>query len=217
MFGRLSEKKRAQAIVLMNESTVHLARKIIVWSTSENFGEGFVNDFKTPTKPMIDEVFILASFPIAQPYLSWRKNRADAYEDIKAYFDITFSDAFSTYHDDWAFRIQASAPGDFVSSVYDTIDVRYTSYETAWHHEMVNVDAEYKKMRHDSSLSPHPSDLAFAWASADQPFRDLVIKNLFDVEKTDEDRFRQYKLFAGTMMEKLTQYGEGFLNTVKRL
>jgi len=210
MFGRLSEAKRAKAVDLMDEMVNFIARMFITWSTDKEF-------FLTPTKPYVDEVFILSSVAIYLPYVSWRKKRPDAWEDVLLSSSNIYSDVFEKYGSEWPFRTKANNPGELMVGVGDIVDERFKEYEIAWHDELVNKEAELKKHRHKHGGGGDWIDDAIGTMGAELPFADLVIRRLFDVDPNNKDESDDYRGFAYQVVPLMSKRGDVFMQYLKRL
>ena len=208
MFGRLNEAKRAKAVSLMDEMVNFIAKMFITWSSEKEF-------FLTPTKPYIDELYMLSSMAIYLPYVSWRKNRPDAWEDVLQSSANIYPEIFEEYGSDWPFRIEAKNPSELIVGIGDIIDGRFKEYEIAWHHELVNVEAEMVKARHESG-GDIGSDM-LARTMAERPFADMVIRHLFDVDPNNSKESDGYRGFAFQVMSLMTKRGDVFLQSLKRL
>lgn len=207
MFGRLNEEKRAKAVDLMDGMIHEIARIFMSWSTSRE-------SFLTPTKPYIDELYVLSSMAIYSPYISWRKKRPDAHEDVILSVTNIYSDVFEKFRSDWPFKSIANDYGDFIGDIGDLMDTRFKEYEIALHHELVNIEAEKVKARHESGDGY--SDILAA-SMADQPFKELVCRRLFDVDFNDIDESRDYSGFVFQVLPLMSKRGDVFIQYLKRL
>jgi hypothetical protein len=213
MFGRLNDQKRSTAVRWMRELTETTADILIYWSTGTG---AFI--FTTPKKPYIDELYVLISVTTAFPYLGWRKGRADAYEDLKTYYDQTFSDVYKKYKADWPFRITVDGEKLFLDSVYELVDKRVKQYEAAWHDEIVNLSAEFQKWSHSHSGAGNPeADWVIGTLMAERPFAKLAVRILFDVDGEDKDVMDKYIGFGLQIMPLLSDRGETLMKNLKRL
>ena len=210
MFGRLNEAKRAKAVSLMDEMVNEIAKIFIAWSSEEEF-------FLTPTKPYVDELYILSSMAIYLPYISWRKKRQDAWEDVLLSTTNIYSDVFEKYGSDWPFRTNANNPGELLGAIGDIVDGRFTEYEIALHHELVNEEAQFKKWHHETGSGTSEMDRRMGSIGAEKPFADLVIRCLFDVDPNNRDESDDYRGFAFQVRSLMSKRADVFVQSLKRL
>lgn len=210
MFGRLSEAKRARAVDLMNEMVHDIAKTLVAWSTEKEF-------FQTPTKPYIDELYIVSSVAIYLPYTVWRKGRQDAHEDVLLSLCNVYSEVYRKYGGEgslWPMKGHAHSEGDLLVSIGNVIDERFKEYTIAGSDQSAGIIAEMKK-------SQHESDLLFrevkARMNAASPFDHLVIRRLFDVDPNDQNVRKEYNGFAGQTKQFLEKRAHVFVQYLNRL
>jgi len=209
MFGRLNEEKRAKAVDLMNEMIHEMAGILMFWSTDKN-------TFLTPTKPYLDELYVLSSMAIVLPYLSWRKKRQDAYEDVVLASHNIYSEVFEKHISDWPFKVDTNNKGEFIGAIGDLMDLRFKEYEIAVHDQLVNIEAEVKKYRHSHGGYSDMDELMGA-SMAEHPFRDLVIRHVFDVDPMNRDKSADYGQWASQVLSLMSKRGDVFTQYLKRL
>jgi len=202
MFGRLSEKKKKAAINLMVETTETLSRTLIIWAAGE---------FKTPKKPYIDDLYLFCSAMPSNNYLVWRKMKSDAHFDIKKFIELIFTHVFQEHKEKSPFRSETQYLDDFLAEIHARMDGNILKIETALRDEVNNIAAALGKYRLEegSSNDPHMQYM-HALTTAEHPFKEAIIENLFDIGLGDEKTLGDYDNFASQASSLLIRYDDIF-------
>jgi len=202
MFGRLSEKKKKAAINLMVETTETLSRTLIIWATGE---------FKTPKKPFIDDLYLFCSAMLSSNYLAWRKLKSDAYIDIKRFVDLIFAHVFQEHKENSPFRSEKQNLDDFLAEIHTRMDGNILKIEAALRNEVNNIAVELGKYRRAAGASTDPHmQYMHALTTAEHPFKEAIIQNLFDIDQRDEKTLGDYDNFASQASSLLIRYDDIF-------
>ena len=209
MFGRMSERKKKNAVNFMVETTEDISRTLIIWAT---------NELKTPKNPFIDELYLLCAAMLSNNYVVWRKKKSDAYSDITLFIDLIFTHVFHEYRIKFPFRSDKQNLGDFLSEIHQKMDENRTKIDTALRNEVNNIATELEKYRRAdcSSDDPHMQYMN-ALTTAEHPFKEAIIQRFFDIDRNDENSLGDYGYFASQASSLLIRYDDIFRQGLKRL
>lgn len=209
MFGRLSKKKKKAAVNLLVESTEDISRTLVIWAT---------NELKTPTKPYIDELYLLCAAMLSNNYLAWRKMKADAYAEITSFIDVMFTHVFEEYRKKFPFRSGAQSLDEFLSETHERMGEKTIHIGTALCNQVNNIGVELEKYRRgeQSSNDPHMQYMN-ALTMAEQPFTEAIIGSFFDMDQAGEKASGDYGYFASQASSLLIRHDDIFRDGLKRL
>jgi hypothetical protein len=178
VFGRLSAKKRPQAVAILVE---------VIQSTSKFFIHFSVNHEKT--EPYLDEVYLLAFVFSGNTYLNWRRKRLEAFEDMEKVFHIVFTDVYQSKYKDLPLKSGAQNETEFLEQMLDLRDTRTEEYLEALRIEHESFQKAKRELLRTDGDQGITTEL-LASANSVSPFKDLVTERVFDVKPKQENSDR---------------------------
>jgi hypothetical protein len=205
----MSKTKKKNAVNFMVETTDDISRTLIIWAT---------NELKTPTKPFIDELYLLCAAMLSNNYLVWRQMKPDANSDISSFIDLLFTHVFEEYRVKFPFRSEKQNLDEFLSEIHERMDAYTINIATALREEVNNIAVELEKYRREdcSSDDPHMQYM-HALTTAEHPLKDAIIQSFFHIDRKDEKTLGDYGDFASQASSLLIRYDDIFREGLKRL
>ena len=196
MFGRLNKKKRELAIRFL-EDRIEKTAEFVVWLAIE--------EERTPTRPYIDEVYLFSYLFIAHAYLGWRKNRPDAYEDLRFVFDSVFSKTYANQDTPCPKKSKANSEQEYLDEILDLVDGRMEEYLNAMDQELAGIASSKKDLGGSFGAGGGIGRDIMAAVMAGTPFLDLVVQRIFDLDPNDEEIESSYRAVGAQLLLRVSK------------
>lgn len=177
VFGRLSQEKRDMVVVMMVDKINRSVRQLIFYTSEEQYN--------TPKKPYVDELYILCFAFFSTHYVKWRRERQDAYEDTNLVFSFMCDEAIKHFKGDFPFQANPETADDLREAIGgEVLGKRVLDYLFAFQQLTSNIDTGRKWVGENMPGLSGGAGEAMAGAMATKlvgnPFLDLVTERVFD-------------------------------------